>query len=159
MNDQEFLQHYGVLGMKWGRRRAPTSEGLSKRKAQYEKKIEKMGKRNSKMETRIVKTESKAAGYKQRAAATQTKFNKQMVKNMTEGPAKKNIKRAKRLAKRLSRDTKYDAQLTKKAARYKKKIYKNKKLAAKLNTKIKDIDQQKLALGKANVDVILKKSA
>ena len=145
------ILHFGVKGMRWGKRRGPTSESLAKRKAKYIKKQERMGIKNTKLEKRIVNADSKAGFYKKEAGKYQTKFNKQVVDTMASGGSKRATKKAKRYAKRLKKYNEYDVLFTRKSAKYKRMIYKNKKLHSKLDVKIKDIDKQSLALGKAAV--------
>lgn len=69
MNDNEFLQHYGVLGMKWGRRKGSSSGSTGNREA-------KRAAREEKKRQAILKSPRKL--YKNRDKFSQEEIDKAM---------------------------------------------------------------------------------
>ena len=167
----DYLAHYGVLGMHWGKH---TSGGHSKSKAQIkkeehiqkvktgkklikdtnkaEKKIIKKEIKNEKLEKRIVKNDMRTSTHTRRIAKKQTKMNKYQVDMMSFNLSNRDIRKAKRVAKSLAATSKRHARIIRKTSKYKKKIYKNKKVMNKMNTKIEDLSASKVALGKKIMD-------
>ena len=93
MNENE-LKHYGVLGMKWGQRKADragityTYKSMGQKK--YEKKLAKQQKKGASA-SQIRKTQSKLATFKKRDANRQayadtTSVGKTIVKGLLLGP-------------------------------------------------------------------------
>jgi hypothetical protein len=136
----QHIQHYGILGMKWGRRN-PTI-----------KDVERLSSKNEKLKAKIVKTDVKSANSQKLAVGYQQKLNNQQIKVLESGYSKSQIRKAKRLAKRYRQFSKSYARLDKRSAIYRKRIYKNTKLIEKFNMQIKEMDQQSIALGKSVVD-------
>lgn len=125
MNDEEFLAHYGVLGMKWGVRRTP--EQLGRKSASLSNKNNKLEKKAVKYEIKGAKTSAKAAKKlkKNLRGWTATKVNKSTVKLMVKS-----------------------AKFQKKAAKYRVQILKNKKVQNKLNTQLNQMSQADIQLGR-----------
>lgn len=77
------LQHYGVIGMKWGVRRAAkayskasTSEGKAKAKAKLEKHMEKASKKLNKFNAKADKKMNKAVQKRYGLFGSQAKYDK-----------------------------------------------------------------------------------
>ena len=143
------LQHYGVLGMKWGVRRASkqlsratdsdsknaAASKLAKHRekgsAEIAKRKAKGAKLNDKFDQKIVKQEAKAAKLQSKAAKLE---KKSMGRFTSESKSQKLQFKAKKLDDR-SKD------LMAKAQKAKSKIEKNEKMIAAFERQINKIDQ------------------
>lgn len=129
------LEHYGVLGMKWGIRRdkkrlssSDTKEArdkavssLTKQREKASKKVSKLESQHTKLERNIEKRDIKAAKLNKKAA----KLNKKSVK----------------LEMKASK-------LTTKSAKVKKAIHENERLTKTFNQGINEIDAALITEGK-----------
>lgn len=155
MNEQE-LQHYGVVGMKWGviraRHKSNSNARLKKKALKYDVKAAKLAKKSEKAHTEedlqaTNKASKKAAKLNVKAAKLEKKANKvdsdvrQL--RLQKKAAKKKFKAAKYQAKanRVSKTTGYGL----KAMKYSVKSDKAAQKAAKARMKISN---NKLYLGK-----------
>ena len=150
------VEHYGVLGMKWGVRRATkalakatTAEQrdkavakLNKHKAKSSKEISKLQKDNKKREERynkdVVKREMKAAKYEQQSAELERKAYRRFT---SEDKASKLLYKSKRL------DV-YAKELRANASEAKSKIEHNEQLIKTFQKGINDIDDALVKKGK-----------
>lgn len=158
-NYSDELQHYGVVGMKWGVRRASkhlskatTTEQrdkaiskLNKHRTKATKKIEKLNKRGVKLQRdhdeNIRTTNVRAAELKRNAALT---------RNKAYGRFTSQKKASQRLFKANKKDAKADA-LIAAANRTKAYLDKNSSLIKAFEKGISDIDSALIAKGKRYV--------
>lgn len=136
MDNNDYLKHYGILGMKWGKRGSSivTIQRGSSKHDKLNSKLEYVEKKHDKKQARIQKLTKKL----EKRGGYITTIGYTMSKNT-----------GRKLAKELHRDKK----LVKRIDRLKKKIDKNKE-HMKLN--LKDLPKEDLKLGKAIVDSMLK---
>ena len=145
------LLHFGIPGMRWGRRKSPAELA-----AKYIKKQKKAGIQNDKLEKKLVKNDIRIARNKSRVRVAQEEFNKASVRAMTSGLSTWQVRKLKRAAKHLKYANQNEARATWDSARYKKRIYKNKQLVKKLDQKLSDIDPKEVARGRALVEEAFK---
>lgn len=140
MNEFE-LVHYGVLGMKWGVRRAnraaSANKKLSRKAVRYDLKSAKLMKKSGKLQKKAAKLQKKAlkATDADTVRKLETKANKKM--------------------RRSSRALMKSGRLAKKAAKARKTILANEKYIAKMNKKLSAISPQTTSAGKTYVDKLM----
>lgn len=171
------LQHYGVLGMKWGVRRAGVkaarNERLARRASKYDIKSYNANKKSEKIHAeldlgRANKAAKKAAKYAVKATKLTTKANNtnsEYAKSKLERrAAKANFKSSikKQEANKISKLTGYGNKAMKysvksdkfavKAAKARYKIANNKRYIAKMNQKISSVSEKEISRGREFVD-------
>lgn len=96
----EYLVHYGVLGMKWGRRKSKPSSGSKKTGIIDSLKKKQVAKKKAKV----------AAEREKKRAAKNDAANKKPIKNMTDAELNKYVARLQK--EKQARDLKYDRMST-----------------------------------------------
>ena len=153
------LRHYGVLGMKWGVRRASrqlskatSDEARKKAVATLEKhrtkatnKLSKLSKQHDKLEKKIddrtIKADLKAKQMKNKAAKARSKAGRLFVTNKM---------RERLISKSMSLDVKADAILAKSES-YKAKFERNETLQKRFNQGLDSIDKALVDYGRKAV--------
>ena len=141
-NDE--LMHYGVLGMKWGvrrARRAANSGNTEKANKIYSKTFAKSSKTIDKAHKKAVKKNLESAKLQKKALKKEAKATSEAQYNKAR---KKQFKANKRQLK--------SAKLEKKAMKLEKKMGK-----AFANVSIKDIDKETLNIGKKYIYMLMTK--
>lgn len=176
------LQHYGVLGMKWGVRKAikksVKNEQLERKALKYDIKSSKATKKSEKIHAekdlgRVNSAARKAAKYAIKSTKLERKANyanNELVKaNLEKRSAKANFKSAskQREANTLSKLTGYSDKAMKysiksdefarKAAKARLKIAENNRYIARMNSKVSSIPEQETALGQRYVDSLVER--
>lgn len=146
-NDE--LYHYGVMGMKWGIRKASGTISRSTSSAKTGKAIKSLNTHRSKASNKVEKLESKNKKLEVKVNKRTAKANKRKGKvhsiyftEVGKQKADKNIRKA------MAQEGK--------AAKYQKKINKNKKLQEMFNKGIGDIDLLNMSAGMKYTEQLLK---
>jgi ribosomal protein S8 len=137
LNNNEYLKHYGILGMRWGKRKGITTADLTK-----------MANKDEALKAKLNKTESKAD-------KNQVKVDKLQKKLTKHGGYITDIgyTLAERTGRKLARKLHKGQKLDKKITKIKQKIEKNQAL---MKSKLKDLPKDQIKIGKSIVDAALK---
>lgn len=137
LDDKDFLQHYGVLGMKWGKGKMATAADISR-----------ISKKNEKLKNKLKKTMTKSA-------KNQVKIDKYTKKLTKHGGYITDIgyTLAKNTGRKLARKLHRGKKLDKKIEKIKSKIEKNNIL---MKTQLKNLPKDQLKLGKTIVESAFK---
>lgn len=134
--------HYGVLGMKWGVRRAQRayrSGNAEKASRIYSKTYAKSSNAVNKAHAKSVKNNLKSA-----------KFQKKALKLDTKATSESQYQKARKKQFKANKISLKSAKLEKKAMKFEKKMQKN-----FANVSIKDIDKESLDIGKKYTYMLL----
>lgn len=134
----EFLEHHGIKGQRWGIRRTPEQLGH---------KVSKLKKKTAKLEQKTIDKEKKANKY---SAKYHKNYNKAF-KYLTEGEnrkARKFFKKAKKWNKKNARYVRY-------VNRARQKIYDNEQLMKVYQNTIKAINSGQIKKGESWVENFL----
>lgn len=152
MNEQEYLAHYGIKGMKWGVRRFQNEDGTLN--AAGEKRYQKNTKRAEAALSRELKYRDKAAKMKSKAAYWEQRRDKKMARpfqtDISIGASKKFDRRR---AKAAVRARKLERKADRAANRAERFLDKNEKLLQASATNVKVSSSTK-----AQVDALIKKN-
>ena len=177
------LYHYGVIGMKWGVRRAArknrANSRLEKKALKYDIKSAKALRKSEKLHAKYDletsnKAAKKAANYSIKAAKALKKANKQTSEfkrsSLERKAAKYEYKSAtqQRKANRISKSAGYGGKATvqyiksdkfaKKAAKARLKIANNKRYIARMKTKVNTLSDKDTRTGKDYINMMLGES-
>lgn len=137
MEANNYLEHHGIKGQKWGVRRTP----------------EQLGRQNEKLKKDIVKYDQKSANYATKVAKKQQKLYKLTKKRMKGKASSGTMKKELKLSKQLAKMTAKNAKFQRKSAKAKAKIYKNEELIKKMNSQtLSEVNQSTIDKGKKAVE-------
>jgi hypothetical protein len=142
MNEQE-LQHYGVVGMKWGVRHA---KRLSS-KGNTEKSTKVMSKHYTKAANKIATTQKKAVEKNLKAA----KLQKKALKKEANATTEKQYQKARKKTFKANKQQLKAAKIQKKSMKFEKKMEKTFS-----TVKINEIDREALERGKKYTYMLIK---
>jgi hypothetical protein len=145
------LTHFGIKGMRWGKRKTPT-EMASK----YITKQRKLGMKNEKLAKKIVKADIHIAKKKTMTRHYREKFDAQSVRAMTSGLSGWEVRKLKRAAKNLKYASRNETKATWAAARYRKRVFKNEQMVKTLDKKLSELDPKAVKKGRALVEAAFK---
>lgn len=123
------LQHYGVVGMKWGVRRGNASKAFAKSSTKAKK-----------MHTQAVNKNLKSA-----------KLQKKALKKETNATSEKQYRKARKMQFKANKLTLKSAKLQKKAMKWEKRMSKEFS-----NVKISDVSPEHLEIGKQYVYMLMR---
>lgn len=142
MNNQEYLMHYGILGMRWGVRRTPEQLGH---------KVAKLESRNQKYMSKVVKAKAAGANKLPKASKLRNKATKLRAKEYgfftSKSEAEEYEHKAKKLEARAANLERESVSGGAKAKKYLAKINKNRETISIFNNTIDSLNSGKVLAG------------
>jgi uncharacterized coiled-coil DUF342 family protein len=135
MYNQDYLKHYGILGMHWGKRTASIKD------------IKSLASKNEKMKSKLESTINKADKNKVKVDKLTTKLQKHGNYKTTIG-----YTMAKDTGRKLSKKLHIDKKLNKRIDKLKLRLEKNEKL---MQTKVTELPKEDVKAGKSIVNSII----
>jgi len=136
VQEDDYLAHIGIMGMRWGRSRNP--QHLVKKAETLNKKI--------------VGIDVKSAKISRKTAINQSRLNDFQMKNLSFELTDRGMAKAKRTVKRIKSLSKKNAKLEVRSAKYKQTIYKDAAFVKRLASKTSSITAKELSTGKTIVN-------